>query len=161
MKSNESPIRHTHTPPRRGEAGFTLIELLIVLVFLAIVVGIAIQAAFFAFDVSRLGATVGNIRGVSTCLLDYENVTSGLPAGGLQTVATIEPTLRVIGVPVPTRDGWGNDLYYEPLVVDGVPSFRVFSYGKDGTPDGAVTGVWVDFFTDIVNESGTFIQSKW
>jgi hypothetical protein len=47
------------------------------------------------------------------------------------------------------------------VVVGGQLSFRVYSYGKDGTPDGSVPGVWVDFFSDVVAEGGSFLQTKW
>ena len=151
----------TESKPRRGSAGFTLIELLVVLVFIAILSAIAIQTALYAFDVARLGSTVGSMRGVATVVMAYEPANSTIPGSGLQTVSSIEPALRPMGAPVPTRDGWGNDLYFENVVVDGNPTFRVWSYGKDGTPDGAAPGVWVDFFSDVVLESGSFTQTKW
>jgi prepilin-type N-terminal cleavage/methylation domain-containing protein len=146
---------------RHGSAGFTPIELLIVVAMIGILAAIGVQAALYAFDVARLGSTVGNIRGVATVVMAYETANSTLPAAGLQTVADVEPTLRPMGAPVPTTDGWGNDLYYETVMIAGDPTFRVWSYGKDGIPDGAAPGVWVDFFSDVVLESGTFIQTRW
>jgi prepilin-type N-terminal cleavage/methylation domain-containing protein len=151
----------TEPQRRRGSAGFTLIEMLIVVAMIAILAAIAIQTALYAFDVARLGNTVGSMRGVATVVMAYETANSSLPGSGLQTVESIEPTLRPMGAPVPLRDGWGNDLYFENVVVAGEPTFRVWSYGKDGTPDGAAPGVWVDFFSDIVLESGSFTQTKW
>lgn len=146
---------------RRTSAGFTLIELLIVVAFIAILSAIAIQTALYAFDVARLSRTVGSMRGVATVVMAYEAANSGLPGSGLQTVTSIEPALKSTGAPVPTHDGWGNDLYFENVVIAGSPTFRVWSYGKDGTPDGAAPGVWVDFFSDVVLESGSFTQTKW
>ena len=70
-------------------------------------------------------------------------------------------TLAAVSGAVATRDGWAQDLYYEPVTVAGYPTFRVYSYGKAGIPDGAITGNWIDFYTDIVVEGGTFIQNKW
>lgn len=153
--------KRTEPPRRRGSAGFTLIELLIVVAFIAILAAIAIQTALYAFDVARLSRTVGSMRGVATVVMAYETANSTLPGSGLQTVSAIEPTLRPMGAPVPTRDGWGNDLYFEIITVAGDPTFRVWSYGKDGTPDGAAPGVWVDFFSDVVLEAGSFTQTKW
>jgi hypothetical protein len=104
------------------------------------------------------------MRTVSDAIMKYERDHGSLPpAGGLVTVATIEPDVEDnFKGSLPLTDGWGNPLYYEPIVLAGnTPSFRLYSYGKDGTPDGAITGVHVDFFTDIVVESGTFIQTKW
>ena len=149
---------------RPGSAGFTLIEVLIVLAVLGIVASIVISSAWYAFDVSRLGRTVAEMRGVSDAIMKYERDNGSLPpAAGLVTVASLQGDLanNFSGI-IPVADGWGNALYYEPTVLaGGTPSFRLYSYGKDGTPDGAITGVHVDFFTDIVVESGTFIQTKW
>jgi prepilin-type N-terminal cleavage/methylation domain-containing protein len=149
------------TRRRPGGAGFTLIELLIVVAMIGILAAIAIQTALYAFDVARLGSTVGSMRGVATVVMAYETANSSIPGSGLQTVSAIEPSLRAMGAPVPLVDGWGYDLYFENVVIAGNPTFRVWSYGKDGTPDGAAPGVWVDFYSDIVLESGSFIQTKW
>ena len=146
---------------RTSESGFTLVEVLIVLAILGVLAGIAIETTLYAFDVAKLGNTVGALRGVSTVVMDYESASSSIPGGGLQPVSAVEPILRSVGAPVPTRDGWGNDLFYEPVLVNGEPSFRVYSYGKDGTPDGSVPGVWVDFFSDVVAEGGSFLQTRW
>jgi len=146
---------------RSGSAGFTLIELLIVVAMIGILAAIAVQTALYAFDVARLSSTVGSMRGVATVVMAYETANSTLPGSGLQTVASVEPTFRAMGAPVPTRDGWGNDLYFENVVIAGNPTFRVWSYGKDGTPDGAAPGVWVDFYSDVVLESGSFTQTRW
>jgi len=146
---------------RETESGFTLIEVLIVLVVIAILAGIVVQTALYAFDVARLGNTVGALRGVTTVVMDYETASSTIPGGALQPVSAIAPILESVGAPVPIRDGWGNDLYYEPVTVNGELSFRVYSYGKDGTPDGSVPGVWVDFLSDVVVEGGSFLQTKW
>lgn len=46
----------------------------------------------------------------------------------------------------------------------GAGSFRVISFGKDGTPDSdpyVVTGIWTSFNSDIVLQNGNFVQSKW
>lgn len=144
-----------------GNAGFTMVELLVVMAVIAILASIAISGGTYAFDQSRLGRTVANARGVSEALMRYQTDKSMLPAGGLQPVSNIAPLMSDVSGNVPTVDGWDQDLYYEPVVVSGYPTFRVYSYGKAGVPDGAITGTWVDFYTDIVIEGGTFIQSKW
>ena len=146
---------------RSSSAGFTMVELLVVLAVIAILASIAISAGRFAFDQSRLGRTVANARGVSEALLRYQTDNSLLPAGGLQPVSNIAGLMTAVSGDVPTVDGWDQDLYYEPVIVAGYPTFRVYSYGKSGIPDGVITGTWVDFYTDIVVEGGTFIQNKW
>ncbi|HKQ61133.1 MAG TPA: type II secretion system protein [Candidatus Polarisedimenticolaceae bacterium] len=146
---------------RRREAGFTIIEVLIVLVFISIIAAIAIQTSMYAFDVSRLSRSVANIRQVANALVEYESANDTLPAGGLQPVSAIVATLGPFGRGLDVRDGWGHDLYYEPVTLGTTPSFRVYCYGKDGTPDGSITGVWLDFFSDVVQEGGNFLQTKW
>jgi general secretion pathway protein G len=150
-------------PGAQGQAGFTIVEVLVVLVVISILAGVAIQTALFAFDVARLGRSVANMRQISSAVMQYESSTSLLPNTGGATVpvSTIVTALGTQGGRIDPRDGWANNLYYEPATVAGSPTFRLWCYGKDGTPDGALTGSWLDFNTDVVIESGTFIQSKW
>jgi type II secretory pathway pseudopilin PulG len=140
-----------------------MVELMIVLVFIGILASIAISSAFYAFDVSRLGKTVGNMRGLADAILKYQSDSSSLPGGGLQPVSTIAPLLhQSAGNIIPMTDGWDHNLYYQPWTsAGGGASFRLYSYGKDGASDGVVTGTWVDFTSDIVVEGGSFIQTKW
>jgi general secretion pathway protein G len=145
-----------------AEAGFTLVEIMIVLVMIAVLASIALSAAMHAFDTSRLGRTVANMRGTSDAILKYQTDTSSLPAGGLQPVSSIAATISPSGGRIPLVDGWDHPIYYEPYTTaQGLPTFRLYSYGKDGASDGVVTGTWVDFFTDTVMEGGSFIQTRW
>jgi general secretion pathway protein G len=146
---------------RDREKGFTLIEVLIVLVVISLIAGIAIQTALFAFDVARLGKSVANMRQITSAIMQYETANSAVPGGGLQPVSAIMATLGTQAGRLNPKDGWGHDLYYESLAGGGATDFRVYCYGKDGVPDGGVTGSWVDFFTDTVIENGMFIQTKW
>jgi len=149
-------------PEKSAEAGFTIVELLIVLMFISIIAAIAMSSAFRAFDSSRLGRTVANMRGTSDAILKHQTDTSSLPGGGLQPVSAIAAVVRPSGGAIATKDGWDHEIYYEPYTTaDGLPTFRLYSYGKDGASDGVVTGTWVDFFTDIVIEGGSFIQTRW
>jgi general secretion pathway protein G len=147
---------------RSAEAGFSMVELMIVLVFIGIIAGIASSYCFYAFDVSRVGRTVANLRGVADALVKYQSDNSVLPPGGMQPVSAIAPALQPSGGRVAQTDGWDNPIYYTPFTTaQGVATFRLYSYGKDGAADGVVTGTWVDFSTDIVVEGGSFIQTKW
>jgi len=156
-------VRSNHRSERRGEAGFSMIELMIVLVFIGIIAGIALNGGTYALEVSRVGRTVAEMRGVANALVKYQTDMSALPAGGLQPVSAIAATLRqVAGGPVPTVDGWNNPMYYEPYTTaQGTSTFRLYSYGRDGASDGVITGSWIAFETDIVNEGGSFIQTRW
>jgi len=156
-------MRHPITCARNGESGFSMVELLVVLVFIGILSAIVLNTAFYAFDVSRLGKTVGNLRGLSDAITKYQSDNSLLPGGGLQSASAIAPLLHASGGRIiPVKDGWDHDLYYEPYTTGGGDvTFRLYSYGKDGASDGVVTGNWVDFYTDVVVEGGSFIQTKW
>jgi prepilin-type N-terminal cleavage/methylation domain-containing protein len=151
----------TAAPPRR-DAGFSMIELLVVLAFIGVIAGIASSYCFYAFDVSRLGRTVANMRGVADALTKYQTDNSQLPGGGLQPMSAVAPAIRQSAGAVAQTDGWDNPIYYEPYTTaQGMATFRLWSYGRDGAADGVLTGTWIDFTTDVVIEGGSFIQTKW
>lgn len=156
-----APSRPAGREHHRVISGFTIVELLITLAVIGIIAAIGIAASMYAFDAARLGNSVAALRGTADAIMKYQTDTSLLPPGGLQPVSAIAPLLQPVSGKVPMLDGWGRDLYYEPYSSGGVPTFRLYCYGKDGVPDGAVLGLWVDFYTDTVMESTTFIQSKW
>lgn len=153
---------HVRAGGENKSAGFTIVEVLIVLVIIAILASIALNVAFHAFDVSRAGRTVSDMRGITTAILKYESDHGGLPGGGLQPISDIvDATGDQMAGTIAERDGWGHTIYYEDVTINGELTFRVYCYGKDGTPDGAITGNYVDFYSDIVIEAGAFVQSKW
>jgi general secretion pathway protein G len=143
------------------EAGFSMVELLIVLAFIATIALIVSSVALYAFDAARLGNSVANLRGIAEALTRYQGDNSLLPGGGLQPISAIAPLIRPSSGSIALKDGWGNDIYYTPYDSGGASTFRLFSYGKDGADDGIVTGTWVDFYSDVVVEGGSFIQTKW
>jgi len=147
---------------RSAEAGFTMVELLITMALIGIIAGIASSYCYYAFDVSRVSRTVANLRGVSDAILKYQTDNSMLPPGGIQPVSAIAAMIQPSGGRVAQTDGWNNPIYYTSYTTaQGVATFRIYSYGSDGSSDGVVTGHWVDFTTDIVDEGGSFIQTKW
>ena len=147
---------------RSGEAGYSMVELMIVLVFISIIAGIALNSGFYAFDISRTSRTVAQLRGVADAITKYQTDNSLLPGGGLQPVSSIAAAIRGSAGTVPTIDGWNNPMYYEPYTTaQGALTFRLYSYGKDGASDGVVTGTWVDFYSDVVIEGSSFIQTRW
>lgn len=140
-----------------------MVEVMIVLVFISIIASIAINGGYFAFDVSRTGRTVAQMRGVANAITKYQADNSVIPGGGLQPVSAIVAIIQG-GSPgaIPTVDGWENPIYYEPFTTaEGTLTFRLYSYGKDGAADGIVTGTWVDFYSDIVLEGSSFVQTRW
>jgi len=147
---------------RTTEAGYSMVELMIVLVFISIIAAIAINGGYYAFDVSRTGRTVAQMRGVADAITKYQSDTSIIPGGGLQPVSAIAAIIRPSGGAIATVDGWNNPIYYEPYVTGGgTRTFRLYSYGKDGASDGVITGTWIDPYSDIVVEGSSFIQTKW
>ncbi len=147
---------------RESEAGFSMVEVLVVLVFISIIAGIAINTAYYAFDASRTSRTVAQLRGVADAITKYQTDNSSLPGGGLQPVSAIAATIAPTQSNFPTQDGWNNPIYYEPIVgAGGSLTFRLYSYGKDGAADGVITGTWIDFYTDIVVEGSSFVQTRW
>jgi general secretion pathway protein G len=153
---------HEMRSRRRGESGFTLIELLIVVAVIGILVGIGASVAFHAFDAARASRTTANVRQIASAVMQYESSTSVLPGtSGLQPVSSIIAALGQNAGRLDPNDAWGNTLYYEPIAAGLGQTFRVYCYGKDGVSDGAITGNWVDFTSDIVIEGGVFVQGKW
>jgi general secretion pathway protein G len=146
---------------RNGASGFTIVELLVVLAIITVLAAIAMSVGLYAFDAARLGRSVADLRSISASIQQYKMDYATVPDGGLQPVANIAPSLGLVSRTVPTVDAWGNDLYYENLVVSGATTYRLFCYGKGGAPDGVITGKWIDFYSDTVVEGGVFIQSKY
>jgi len=139
-----------------------MVELMITMALISVIAGIASSYCLYAFDVSRVSRTVANMRGVADAVLKYQTDNTVLPAGGLQAVSGIAAAIRNSGGIIALTDGWGNPIYYQPFTTaQGVKTFRITSYGSDGAADGVVTGHWADFTTDIVDEGGSFIQTKW
>jgi len=146
---------------RNRATGFTIVELLVVLAIITVLASIAMTLGFYAFDAARLGRSVADLRSISASIQQYKMDFATVPDGGLQPVSGIAPSLHQVSRTVPTEDAWGNDLYYESLVIDDATTYRLFCYGKGGAPDGVITGEWIDFYSDTVVEGGVFIQSKY
>lgn len=141
---------------RHGARGFTLVETLIVVAVLGIIAAIAAANFFQVWQRARQQATVSNIRTVSFAVSSYVTDWHAVPqvAGG--SVASIAPYLiPTYGRHLPTRDGWGNPLFY----VGAETEYTIWSRGADNLEDAIIRfGPTTNFEADIVLVSGTFVQ---
>ncbi len=141
---------------RRSSGGFTLVELLIVVAVLGIIAAIAAVNFFQVWQRARQQSTVSNIRAVSIAVASYATDFNVVPqvAGG--TVAAITPFVTpTYGKHLPSRDGWGNPLFYTASGAE----YTVWSRGADNLDDALVGfGPTTHFSADIVLASGTFVQ---
>lgn len=141
---------------RRRSSGFTLVELLIVVAVLGIIVAIAAANFFQVWQRARQQSTVSNIRAVSIAVASYATDFSTVPqvAGG--SVAAISSYVTpTYGKHLPTRDGWGNPLFYTAAGAE----YTVWSRGADNLDDAVIRfGPTTHFSADIVLASGSFVQ---
>lgn len=141
---------------KRDARGFTLVELLIVVAVLGVIVAIAAANFFQVWQRARQQATVSNIRTVSLAVASYATDWATVPqvAGG--TVADLVPYLSpTYGRHLPTRDGWGNPLFYTAAGTE----YTLRSRGADNLQDASISyGPTTRFEADIVLASGTFVQ---
>lgn len=107
--------------------GFTLIELMVVIAILAILattVGIYVFGALDDADQTKAKAEISNLK---TAVKMYRIKNKRLP----NTLDEVAPFLDPPKVPL---DPWGNPYVYTK---EGNSSFKIVSYGADGSPGGS------------------------
>ena len=134
------------------QRGFSLLEVLIILVVLCIINAIAVSALMSARDKAKQGATIADMRNISTAIEAY-SVDNSLP-----TVATIGELATLLqpyhSKHMPTKDHWGHELSY---VRSGARDYSLTSFGKDGLAGLLLTpATKKDFDRDIVVANGRF-----
>lgn len=136
--------------------GFTLVEVLIVVAVLGIIVAIAAANFFQVWQRARQQSTVSNIRSVSIAVSSYVTDFNFVPQVASGTVAAIAPYITpTYGKHLPTRDGWGNPLYYMGSALE----YTVWSRGADNLDDPTIVfGTTTNFSADIVLANGSFVQ---
>jgi type II secretion system protein G len=141
----------------RDSRGFTLIELLVVVAIVGILAAIALPALQAAIDKSKQRATMADMRIVSHAVEVYGIDQGRLPAGGSDYA-----TLNALLVPyatsaLPQHDAWLHEYGYES---DGLRSYSVISFGKDGADGADISpATRFDFDRDLVLSDGVFVAS--
>jgi len=142
---------------RSGTAGFTVIELLLVVVILAILAVIAFLAVMHSLDKARQRATMSDMRVISTAIESYVAARSLPPSdsGGIDALITALTPYH--SGALPTLDHWSHAYAYRS---DGLGSYTIESFGKDGLDAGNITlGTRFDFDLDIVLADGVFVAA--
>jgi general secretion pathway protein G len=143
----------------RRQKGFTLIELLIVVAIIGIIAAIAIPNLINAINRGRQKRSMADIRTIGTAVMAYATDFQYYPRAALTGgPGAYNPYLTPTFIQrIPLFDGWGNSLQ---VLNDATGlSYTIYSFGKNGTPDGTWTnGTTTDFGQDIVFANGQFYQ---
>jgi general secretion pathway protein G len=140
--------------PLRNSDGYTLVELLIILVVLAVIAAIAIANLHGAYDRSKQGATVADMRSIASAIEAYSVDNSGAPVASGNIEDLVEALRPYCQSGIPESDHWGHVYVY----TSGPSSYSVTSFGKDGLDGPDLT--WEtrrEFHRDIVVSNGVFV----
>ncbi|MFQ5767679.1 MAG: type II secretion system protein GspG [Acidobacteriota bacterium] len=151
---------HQETSPTssdRPAAGFTLMELLVVVAVVGILASMVIPAMTAAMEKSRQRTTMANMRSIGNQLQIYQNDESLFPGGSLTIQELAAALLPVSRTGIPTRDAWLHDFDYRS---DGLTSYTVESFGRDGVPGADISlSQASNFDLDLVLSDGQFIAA--
>lgn len=147
--------RYDEARVRRGgvagsNSGFTLVELMVVIAIiagLAMIVGVNVLGAM---DEADVGQTKAQIKNFKTALVAYKLKFKKFPSSseGLEALVNNSHKSFLDSTSVPT-DPWGNAYVYSS---DSSRSFKIVSYGADGTPGGS--GYEADISSDDLSGGG-------
>lgn len=154
-----------------NKRGFTLIELLIVVAIIGIIVAIAIPNLLAAVQRARQKRTMADIKALATVwesyFIDYAYY---FPGGGCNHIDGISlPDMKLVFSSlaaelqptyvskIPWNDGWGRPFYFYTDVASAAQSYKIESYGKDGSAD-SYCGMTTSFDNDIVMFTGQFLE---
>ena len=156
-KRRKNQMRKGFTPPEvptvggtsrrlRGLllTGFTMIELMAVLIILGLLATVLVRNFMGSTDKARVITTKANLKILHAAVMQYKMDTGQFPTEEEGLMALIEPPSEVEELAEPggyletteiTKDGWGNEFYYE-LYPESGKSFVIISWGADGEEGG-------------------------
>jgi general secretion pathway protein G len=128
---------------RTTRKGFTMVELMAVLIILSLLFTLVATRVADHIDRARVVTTKTNLKVLHTAVNQFKMDTGRFPTEDEGLMALIEQPSDVIDYPEGgylettevTKDGWGNDFFYEVYPESGKP-FRIVSYGADGEEGG-------------------------
>ena len=123
--------------------GFTMIELMAVLIILGLLFTLVATRVADQIDKARVTTTKANLKTLHMAINQFKMDTSRFPTEDEGLDALIEQPSDVINYPQGgylettevTKDGWGNEFYYEVVPESGKP-FVIISWGADGEEGG-------------------------
>ena len=124
--------------------GFTMVELMAVLIILGLLATVLVRNFMGATDKARVITTKANLKILHAAVTQFKMDTARFPTEEEGLMALIEPPSEVEDLVEPggyletteiTKDGWGNDFYYE-LYPESGKQFVIISWGADGEEDG-------------------------
>ncbi|MGB2810106.1 MAG: type II secretion system major pseudopilin GspG [Sedimentisphaerales bacterium] len=124
--------------------GFTMVELMAVLIILGLLATVLVQNFMGSTDKARVITTKANLKILHAAVMQYKMDTGQFPTEEEGLMALIEPPSEVEDLAEPggyletteiTKDGWGNEFYYE-LYPESGKSFVIISWGADGEEGG-------------------------
>jgi type II secretory pathway pseudopilin PulG len=118
--------------------------------------GVTIVPALYRLvQYSHEKETMANMRLIGTRVEDYAEAHKTYP-----TAASIEDLERVLGQPIPLRDGWGHSYRYAARA----NAYVIVSQGKDGeaesqNPWSYTQALTKSFDADVVFSNGAFVRA--
>ena len=137
----------------KQHAGFSLIEVLIVVVIIGIIATITVSQLLHARDKARQGATIADMRNLSTAIEAY-TIDNTLPPSSTDFADAAELLKPYYNERVPTLDHWGHSYDYSSTLGG---KYSLTSFGKDGVDGAELTPTTrLEFDRDIVVANGEF-----
>jgi len=120
-----------------------MIELMAVLIILGLLFTLVATRVADQIDKARVTTTKANLKTLHMAINQFKMDTGRLPTEDEGLDALIEQPSDVINYPPGgylettevTKDGWGNEFYYEVVPESGKP-FVIISWGADGEEGG-------------------------